>query len=961
MKRFPRRFVLYLMFLSAPYLVAQTLPIEKIKLFEEKDEVVVKSFLVDNKNFIWFVNNNNLYRFDGSSSQEMGSSLKNWNVKSISKIFLSSQNKIWVAGNNQIGYIDVLHWIFVPLEVQSKDLESSVTFIFESASGNMVFGFNNGSLLFVNEQEMYWNRSIYDKSFQSQTQISVKSAANFNETLWVSTSEGTLLEFYKDEHSIRQTHQLTDDISIEVIVPMTDHLLVEVKDEGLFHWIEGKLEMLEGIAYKKDVHLVCNTPRHMFYIDDQNLNMYGKYKNAQVHREPLSVNLKNLNEAHFNQSNILVANNSGIYNILVRSNGVFHYNPIPENEKNSVRDIYFFKDGSHFFCSYNGNGYTDAQGSRTRLPTHKTNYEILPMSEDSLLLSSEGNFLQIFNRKTKQLTPFTVRTKMSSKKMNDNSFVTALAQDEDYFYTGTYNSLLKVHKKSHEVSEVEIENVDVSFRMNVRDLSVENGVFYLSTRRGFYRLKEQVLEKIYPQNSNEMVHAHEILNDTIWLATQTSGLVGIDAQGNLLAQYTTNEGMTDNLVYSLASAEGNLFAFTGYGFNLYKKGEIIPYYPKNKEDNGEYNHVSVGYDATNNTLYAGGLKGYTKIDLKYRFDEVEPPTFVVTDIVLSNRTNELIPKYNLSYSDNLVIDIPKESNYFRIKFKNEELDINKPHLEYKIPNLFSSWNQIDVSKDIELVGLEKGVHLLQVRYPGSSKIQEFTLIKAAYFYEKWWFYTVVSLVVIGLSIYYFKFRLNRVTANERLRSRIAADLHDDIGSILGGILAQSQYASIEPEKTPQILNRIKENSRIGLQALSDIVWSVDQKNDHWNSFVEKLEIHGKEATNASPLIFYFKVVGELPKKKLSQQIRQNLWLIYKEAIMNCIKHAQATRLHATLEFVSSHKLKMIIHDNGMGYDEHTINPGNGLKNIKMRTHSMGGSCEVDSKSEGTKIRITVPL
>ena len=109
------------------------------------------------------------------------------------------------------------------------------------------------------------------------------------------------------------------------------------------------------------------------------------------------------------------------------------------------------------------------------------------------------------------------------------------------------------------------------------------------------------------------------------------------------------------------------------------------------------------------------------------------------------------------------------------------------------------------------------------------------------------------------------------------------------------------------------------------------------------------------------LKFTFRVLGNLPKKKLAQQVRQNLWLIYKETLMNCIKHSQANHFSATINFISRKKIQMILKDNGIGFNEEQINPGNGLKNIRMRTDAMGGRCEIDSKEKGTKLIITVSV
>src|SRR6056300_367413 len=112
------RFIIGLVFLWSSHLFSQDLMVEKFRLFEEKEDVVVKTFLVDQQNFIWFITNNRLYRFDGSESLDMSDAFEKYQIKAPNSIFLSTDFKIWITGINTIGYIDLIEWTYTPLDLK---------------------------------------------------------------------------------------------------------------------------------------------------------------------------------------------------------------------------------------------------------------------------------------------------------------------------------------------------------------------------------------------------------------------------------------------------------------------------------------------------------------------------------------------------------------------------------------------------------------------------------------------------------------------------------------------------------------------------------------------------------------------------------------------------------------------------------------------------------------------------
>lgn len=962
MKRILCRLLLLLVLFNSSQLAAQSLLIEKFKLFEEKEDVVVSTFIVDHQNFIWFIANNKLYRFDGTNSEEMSPAFEGYDINTPKTLFFSLTNKIWITGINKIGFFDLDQWKYHPLNLDGIDLNNAINrIIYETADGDVVFGYGEGQILAVSKEQVFFNDEIYRKSIEKQVRIGITSIAEFKDKLWIATTEGQLLEIDNQNYSIVESIQVTDQLSIEVVVPLKEEFLLELKNEGFYYYDFKRLKKEDRIDYMKNVHLVKDSPLHMFYVDHKNLYMLNKLNDEHpIYKETLSKNLETLSQIMLTQSHILLSNVEGIHSISVRNNGVYFMNPNPKFEKNSVRATYFFEDGAQFFCSYKGAGYIDKSGVLTHLEVNTIAYRILPLDENRLLLTSEGSFLEVFDRRTKTISPYDFKTNLSHRQIRENSYITAITQDENHYFIGSYGGILKVDKKTHEVFKVASNQKDLSYGIGVRDLSLFENELWVSTIHGLYVLKDRNWQKIYPKDRSETIHSHVRIRDTIWLATQSSGLVAVNPRGELLEQYTTKDGLTDNLIYQLDYRQNKLFAFTAYGFNLYYNHTVLPYYPKSQEENSEYNHGAIGYNPKTNTLYAGGIKGYTTIDLDGDIADVKFPTYVISEVVTSNKDNVVDTDYNHSYIDNSEIIIPKDSPYVRLKFKQNELDVNDVKYEYLIPELFEDWRKLDISKSIELVGISPGTYHLSVRHPGDRNFNSYLIKKEYYFYQRWWFYLLLSLTVIGIIYSYFKFRVNLIRNNERLRSRIAADLHDDIGSVLGGILAQSQYANLAPEKTKSILSRIQYNAKTGLQSLSDIVWSVDHKNDNWDSFLDKIEVHGNESTQNSAMQFNLKTLGVPSKKVLDQKLRQNLWLIFKESLMNCIKHSKATEYNVEITF-KKQSVEIIISDNGIGFEHSSIQLGNGLKNMKMRSDLINAYFELISKPGTTQIKITAKL
>jgi signal transduction histidine kinase/ligand-binding sensor domain-containing protein len=214
-------------------------------------------------------------------------------------------------------------------------------------------------------------------------------------------------------------------------------------------------------------------------------------------------------------------------------------------------------------------------------------------------------------------------------------------------------------------------------------------------------------------------------------------------------------------------------------------------------------------------------------------------------------------------------------------------------------------------------------------------------------------------------------RLERQRTLERERGRIAQDIHDDLGASLTRISMLSQTARSEPQKTQQVgscLDQIYTTARELTRALGEIVWAINPQHDRLDSLATYLEKFAQDYLRAGGIRCRLDLPLQIPSCPLSAEIRHNLFLAFKEAVNNILRHSAATEVRLSLR-IESHAFLWEIEDNGRGFDPEAAElaqpggaSGNGLRNMRRRLREFGGRFEIHSApGKGTRIVLIVPL
>jgi signal transduction histidine kinase len=302
---------------------------------------------------------------------------------------------------------------------------------------------------------------------------------------------------------------------------------------------------------------------------------------------------------------------------------------------------------------------------------------------------------------------------------------------------------------------------------------------------------------------------------------------------------------------------------------------------------------------------------------------------------------------------------------------------------YKLEGLDQEWVDAGAVRFAPYTRVPPGEYRFRVTACGRDGIwnevgSSLALSVQPYLWELAWVRLVVGLFVAGLSgggvvlavrrRYRRKIeRLEQRQALERERTRIAQDLHDDLGSglveiNLGSELAQDPALGVGEvrEHTREIGARAREM----VTALDEIVWAVNPIHDTVNSLATYFCQYAQHFLEPTPMRCHLDVARDLPVAPFNAEQRHSLFLAFKEALSNAVQHSGAVDLRLRIAVLDG-ALTVAVSDNGRGLDQTQVLGqvgADGLGNMRRRLQQLGGRCEVTSRTgEGTTVTFTVPL
>ena len=212
------------------------------------------------------------------------------------------------------------------------------------------------------------------------------------------------------------------------------------------------------------------------------------------------------------------------------------------------------------------------------------------------------------------------------------------------------------------------------------------------------------------------------------------------------------------------------------------------------------------------------------------------------------------------------------------------------------------------------------------------------------YWQRWWFFLLCTAVTTLIVWRLYAYRVNRLLELERIRTRIAADLHDEVGSGLSQIALLSEVARLKlqgrEEQEAASLNRIAGVSRQLVESMSDIVWAIRPDQDSSADLVQRIRRHASDLLTECGIELEFIEDDSQKPHQMGADLRREVLLIFKEALNNIVKHAHCSFVEVQIEFVAG-SLRGSIRDDGQGFDRTQCSSGNGLANMQRRAEKFG--------------------
>jgi ligand-binding sensor domain-containing protein/signal transduction histidine kinase len=315
------------------------------------------------------------------------------------------------------------------------------------------------------------------------------------------------------------------------------------------------------------------------------------------------------------------------------------------------------------------------------------------------------------------------------------------------------------------------------------------------------------------------------------------------------------------------------------------------------------------------------------------------------------------------------IDLAPEHNSLEVEFRAIHFDIGEGlRYQYRLEGADPDWSKSSDAETVRYANLAPGTYRLAVRSiteSGQIGAGQATLAFQVLpvFWRRGWFLGMVMLALVSVAVSLHRYRLNHLLALERVRTRLATDLHDDLGAGLAEIAILSEVAKRqEGPRTGELLDGIAARARSLRGAMTDIVWTVDPREDCLADLVLRLrqtvfsvlESEGRSVEFLAPR-------AEDLQIELAPAVRRHILLFFKEAVTNVARHAEASDVRVEIETAKG-RFRMSIRDNGSGFHPQRPRTGRGLKSLQSRAAELRGSFRLQSApGEGTTIELTLSL
>lgn len=535
----------------------------------------------------------------------------------------------------------------------------------------------------------------------------------------------------------------------------------------------------------------------------------------------------------------------------------------------------------------------------------------------------------------------------------------------------------------------------------VRALAEDDaGILWAGAGNGdLYRIDGDAVTTFHAADSQASEAIWSVLADkdgTVWAGTFRGGLLRL--RNGKFTRFDKEDGLPDNVICQvLDDGQGNLWLGSHRGIirvsklaldaDADGKIKILPCDTYGQSDGlpsleCSGNYQPAAWRSRDGRLWFATIKGVAFTQPRAVRQNLMPPPVVIEEVLVDGKIQHPVLKAQNGENNKMV---PSNAGFLevqpgarRFEFHFAGLSLSAPdevRFRYKLEGFETDWVEAGTQRSAQYNFLPPGDYRFHVIACNSDGIWNeagsvLTLKILPHFYETWWFRALAGLAAAGLlagTIRYTVTRrlrrkmeqLKRQQAIERERTRIAKDLHDDLGASLTLIAVLGDLA--KKEKTGQRIEKMSSTARQAVKSLDEIVWAVNPGNDTLAHLIDYAGQFATDYLRDAGIRCLLDVPEQTPAREVPTNVRHNVFLVIKEALQNIVKHSRATEVW--LRFgADADGLRIVIEDNGCGFVRAPQEAwADGLRNIRQRLAEIGGECEIQTRvGAGTIITVGLP-
>lgn len=425
-------------------------------------------------------------------------------------------------------------------------------------------------------------------------------------------------------------------------------------------------------------------------------------------------------------------------------------------------------------------------------------------------------------------------------------------------------------------------------------------------------------------------------------------------RGGRFRNFDSRHGLTEETVYcALEDGEGRRYLSTNRGINIFEPGAATVSRTLLREDGLPSQEGMLGACDRDpeGRLWFGTVRGVGVYDPGKRRPDRIPPRAHVTGWKLFGKELPL-PSAGRTFDS--------RESYFAFSYTGIDFaSPGKVRYRHRLSGLDQDWSAGTDQRQVQYTNLAPGSYRFEVQAAGEkgawsqAAALPFVIRSPRWWQRPAWTLSLSALTLVMAGAVVSAYRVRQLLAYERLRTRLAADLHDDVGA---GLTEIAILSDAHPE-----LAHAGETARRLVDRMNDLVWLVNPRRDSLRELVVRLKSSYGETFAQTGIDFRAGDLSSLEDARLSMPCRESLYALLQEALRNALRHSGAgrVRLDAALR---GRRLEVTVRDDGRGFDPVAAAEGEGLRNMRRRAAAIGGRLEIESASgRGTVVRFTGPV